>query len=611
MRVARERMLCIVTPAWPGGGLAFGDARLAGLQRLFDDVGVVHFAAVALLPPRPDEPVDAPPSLMLELAVDEGLRPDDLLQRLAHHPGGALWSLYGAWWPDVQPPSVGARNEALLALLRRGLSVADGAFVGPRDLSVAQVRAHRRLGSALRAQGAQVGQAERARADRHALALARWAFAQPQFESIARPAPRSYWRAAGVSGVLRRGAMWAGAFALTLWLLHEAAQRVGAMLLPMVGGPRWSHAWLAGLHAVAEAAARATGVLVHLGIRLLLALLAVAFVYLLLFVLLPAVWKGWRRWLDALERMLDSPGDSVAARAACSFGLLLLPWPVAVLAWVACGSEGWSALQALTPAAIGFALRADGVALLALGLVLAVGLPRDGGPQPAPRPGSRRGLARFRAWFCRARHAPVAGAQQVHRSIDESDARLVGGTAHLISLTELRAPRGWSALCTRVALRVVTWAGHMFFTDGRLGHLRGIQFGHWHLIDGGRRYLFCSNFDGNFGGYLDDFIQGASGGTTLFWRWTQLLPRRAAQPGQPAVDRARRFPPTRLLAYRGVRCEQAFKTYARASMLPHLFRYDACGLSGQQKIDDRRVRDALFGPRDDAADDVLMRALER
>ena len=49
----------------------------------------------------------------------------------------------------------------------------------------------------------------------------------------------------------------------------------------------------------------------------------------------------------------------------------------------------------------------------------------------------------------------VERAQQVHPSIDECEADLVGKTAHMISLTDVRDPNGWSAWWIRAALRIV------------------------------------------------------------------------------------------------------------------------------------------------------------
>ena len=87
-------------------------------------------------------------------------------------------------------------------------------------------------------------------------------------------------------------------------------------------------------------------------------------------------------------------------------------------------------------------------------------------------------------------------------------------------------------------------------------------------------------------------------------------PSADAAADHPQITQARRFPPTRLLAYRGVKCELGFKAYARESMLPQLFRYDACKLSSPQKIGATGLRDALFGARNDVNDDIVMRALE-
>ena len=180
----------------------------------------------------------------------------------------------------------------------------------------------------------------------------------------------------------------------------------------------------------------------------------------------------------------------------------------------------------------------------------------------------------------------------------------------MVSLTDIRSPNGWSAWWIRVSLRIVTLFGRVFFTGGRLGDAPGIHFGHWHIIEGGRRYLFCSNYDGNFGGYLDDFINGATVGTTLAWRWTTLMPRRSAVFGHPEVKEPRSFPPTRFAIFRGVKCEMKFKSYARDSMLPHVYRFEARKATIDQIDLATALRDALFGERNDKNDDLIMRAIE-
>lgn len=205
----------------------------------------------------------------------------------------------------------------------------------------------------------------------------------------------------------------------------------------------------------------------------------------------------------------------------------------------------------------------------------------------------------------------VPRAHQVHPMVARGEAQLIGRPNHMISLTELRTPVFWHARVLRFWLELITWVGHRVFPHGVLGRATGIKFGHWHLIDGGRRLLFCSNFDGPFGGYLGEFIMGATVGVNMFWRRTRLLPRPAAAPGHPDVTHARDFPPTRGFSWHGgCEHEQWFKTYARDSMLPHLYLFQAYPHTQAEIERATRLRDALFGPRNAVNDDIVAKAVE-
>lgn len=205
----------------------------------------------------------------------------------------------------------------------------------------------------------------------------------------------------------------------------------------------------------------------------------------------------------------------------------------------------------------------------------------------------------------------VPRAHQVHASVLACEAALRGRPNHIISLTDVRAPRRWQALWLRFFLAAISWVGVLVFVHGLLGKASGIKYGHWHVIDGGRRLLFCSNYDGAFGGYLDEFIAGATVGVNLFWGRTHLPTRSAAAMGQPAVTMARNFPPRRWLAcHGGCEHEQAFKAYARDSMLPHLYVFQAYRWTQGEIERATRVRDALFGLRNSVNDEALARALE-
>jgi hypothetical protein len=144
-----------------------------------------------------------------------------------------------------------------------------------------------------------------------------------------------------------------------------------------------------------------------------------------------------------------------------------------------------------------------------------------------------------------------------------------------------------------------------------LGYASGIHFAHWYLVDGGRRLLFLSNYDGDFSGYLDEFIRGAAEGVNLIWQGSRLLPRGAAGPGHPAVSHPRAFPTVRRFVLHGCHHEQWFKAYVRDSMLPHVFRFEAYDHSLQNILAARRLRNARVGQRTAIKDDVMLRSLER
>ncbi|MGZ9031947.1 MAG: hypothetical protein ACXW2G_11265, partial [Burkholderiaceae bacterium] len=207
------------------------------------------------------------------------------------------------------------------------------------------------------------------------------------------------------------------------------------------------------------------------------------------------------------------------------------------------------------------------------------------------------------------RHEPARG-HQVHPSVVACEAELAQGRVnHMFSLTEVKPNVRVSRWWLQYFLRLVTLVGHTVFTEGKLARAEGIRFAHWYVIDG-KRLLFCSNYDGGFGGYLDEFINGASEGINLFWRWTQLRKRPTASDKHPAVSHSREYPPTKLWVFRGCKYEQMFKSYARDSMLPHLYRFEAYCYTAADVERATRFREALFGLRTAVNDDKLLRALE-
>ncbi len=131
-----------------------------------------------------------------------------------------------------------------------------------------------------------------------------------------------------------------------------------------------------------------------------------------------------------------------------------------------------------------------------------------------------------------------------------------GGPDHMASLVIIKP--GWLRwLLIRVGMRALTLAVRATSTDGYLGSMRTIHFAHWAIVDGGRRLLFLSNFDGSWESYLDDFIEKAHAGLTLAW------------------GNCIGFPPPEYLSLGGAAQGRKFKAWARCSMTPSRFWYAA------------------------------------
>ncbi|WLB53896.1 hypothetical protein [Bradyrhizobium japonicum] len=476
----------------------------------------------------------------------------------------------------------------MLEKLMQWLSIAEGGFVGARDRTARQIEREKNLLDWTRSEARVLKATKQYGADRasFALALARRAYQDPQFEWAFEPAPRSYWRGSGASISAKVGYVLA---VFCLWLI--VVWPVSALLAGLIRVGAWL---IDPLRPAVQCAIDTIYWVLCASIRGAIALIVLGFLWWLFLIALPALYAPWRHWLDDVYRELERPTQTQSSSRT-----YLLCWIFGVplvLALLAC-----ALVFIIWPGTIlskAFTLKVLVVTgVLAIVALICVAVDRSDraakGSNADPH------------------NDDVPRAQQVHPSIDFCEALLAEeSVAHMVSLTDIRNPNGWSAWWIRLSLGIVTLFGRVFFTAGRLGDAPGIHFGHWHIIEDGRRYLFCSNYDGNFGGYLDDFINGATAGTSLAWRWTTLMPRRPAIFGDPEVKEPRSFPPTRFAIFRGVKCEMKFKSYARDSMLPHVYRFEASKATLDQIDLATALRDALFGERNDKNDDLIMRAIE-
>jgi hypothetical protein len=110
------------------------------------------------------------------------------------------------------------------------------------------------------------------------------------------------------------------------------------------------------------------------------------------------------------------------------------------------------------------------------------------------------------------------------RRLVESEDHTHSVQNHMASITIVKD--GW---LRRLTLWLVLWAVNLLAraraTHGELSGIPSIHFAHWSMIDGGRRLLFLSNFDGSWENYLDDFIDKAHTGLTAVWSNTVDFPR--------------------------------------------------------------------------------------
>jgi hypothetical protein len=130
-------------------------------------------------------------------------------------------------------------------------------------------------------------------------------------------------------------------------------------------------------------------------------------------------------------------------------------------------------------------------------------------------------------------------------------------------------------ITVNAVLRGIDYASrHVFGRDNLVG-IRSIHFARWVPIDGGRRLIFASSYDGSQESYMDDFIDRLAWGLNAF--------------GSNGVG----YPRTRWLLSGGARDEQAFKFYLRNHQLTSVW-YTAYGDLSAPNIDaNTRLRAGL------------------
>lgn len=133
----------------------------------------------------------------------------------------------------------------------------------------------------------------------------------------------------------------------------------------------------------------------------------------------------------------------------------------------------------------------------------------------------------------------------------------------------------------KTILLALDFAARHVFNNGNLAGVKTIHSARWVALNGWRRVVFASNYDGSRESYMDDFVDKIAWGLNV------------------AFGSGYGFPRTRWLFFDGVRDEQAFKDFLRRHLVPTRVWYSGYGRLTNANIENNaRVRAGLSGKAD-------------
>jgi hypothetical protein len=106
-------------------------------------------------------------------------------------------------------------------------------------------------------------------------------------------------------------------------------------------------------------------------------------------------------------------------------------------------------------------------------------------------------------------------------------------------------------------LPLIGWGTRHLFTHDSLAGVKTIHFARWIPLDGGKRVVFASNYDGSLESYNNDFIDLVAWGLNLVF------------------SNGYGYPKTRGLVFGGATREQEFKDFLRSHQIPTPIWYSA------------------------------------
>ncbi|HVG44079.1 MAG TPA: hypothetical protein VM890_05090, partial [Longimicrobium sp.] len=152
------------------------------------------------------------------------------------------------------------------------------------------------------------------------------------------------------------------------------------------------------------------------------------------------------------------------------------------------------------------------------------------------------------------------------------------------SVIYIKRPLWFRGIVLRAVLAFVNFSAKYLSNQGNLAGIPSIHFARWVIVDGGRRLVFFSNFDGSWDNYLGDFIDKSHNGLTAVWSNCVGFPRTTGLVGGGATD------------------EQQFKAYSRDSQIPTQVWYSAYRWLSVSNINNNsKIRLGLYEEMDEAA----------
>jgi hypothetical protein len=148
---------------------------------------------------------------------------------------------------------------------------------------------------------------------------------------------------------------------------------------------------------------------------------------------------------------------------------------------------------------------------------------------------------------------PPRDSSKVNDLLMREDFKVQNQITHLVHIK----PGAFRQATLRFILGAIQLLAWTVFNKGKLGGIPSIHFARWVVLDGGKRLLFFSNFDGSWESYLGDFVDKASIGLTGVWSNTEG------------------FPPTHNLIKAGARNEENFKAWTRQKQIETQIWYSA------------------------------------